>query len=193
MQPAPVDRALDWSPTLSPGAANPVALAKDPADQPDQSTIERLVIPDLKVDARVVLKPRKDNTWDIRGLRADVAWLEGTAHPASSGNTVLAGHIMVRNLGRGPFRFLDRLKEGASVVVYTGQNEYVYRVSKQLLVKESDGEVTFNTGQPQLTLITCSNWDEAVERYQRRRVVLAELVKVEPLPVSGSMNLGENR
>lgn len=189
----PVNRALDRSPTPAPRAANPAALGEDPPELADQSAIERLVIPDLMVDAQVVLKPRKDNTWDIRGLRADVAWLDGTAHPAASGNTVLAGHIMVRNLGRGPFRFLDRLKEGASVVVYTGQNEYVYRVSKQLLVKDSDGEVTFNTGQPQLTLITCSNWDEAVERYQRRRVVLASLVKVEPLPVSGSLDLDANR
>jgi sortase A len=190
---APANSAGDWPSTASSRAANPVAIAADPAEPPDQSTIERLVIPDLQVDAKVVSKPRKDNTWDITGLRADVAWLEGTAHPASTGNTVLAGHIMVRNVGKGPFRYLDRLKEGAIVLLYTGKNRFVYQVSEQFVVKETDGEVTFSTSEPQLTLLTCSNWDDNVETYQRRRVVVAGLVKVEPLPVSGFLKLDDNR
>ena len=171
------------------GSANPTRYSTDryPAfeeeseEAPDRTPPQRLAIPDLQVDSTVVLKPFVGNTWDIRGLNADVAWLEGTAHPAAGGNTVLAGHIMVRTIGRGPFRFLDRLKPGAKVVVYTQQKVYTYQVREQVVVKETDGEVTQDMGQTQLTLLTCTTWDEKTETYLRRRAVFADLVEVKPL------------
>lgn len=174
--------------TAAAQAASQMQLAADPAEAEDRTPIERLAIPGLKVDVQVQLKPRKDNTWDISGLRADVAWLEGTAHPAAVGNTVLAGHIMVRGIGKGPFRYLDRLENGASVLVYTARNLYIYQVRAQALVKETDGQVTLDTANPQLTLLTCASWDESVEQYQRRRAVFADLVKVEPLPAAGALS-----
>jgi LPXTG-site transpeptidase (sortase) family protein len=155
-------------------------------EEPDRTAPERLVIPILGVDAKVVLKPFTGKTWDIRGLQADVAWLEGTAHPGDgAGNTVLAGHIMVQNIGRGPFRFLDRLKPGARVVVYTQENIYAYQVREQVVVKETEGEVTMDTGKAQLTLLTCTTWDPEKETYLRRRAVFADLVEVIPLLPEG--------
>jgi sortase A len=174
-------------------ASFPAGRQSEPVETPavDQSAIERLVIPGLEVDARVVAKLIKGDTWDIAGLRADVAWLEGTSHPAAGGNTVLAAHIMVRGLGKGPFRYLDRLKAGDVVLVYSRENLYVYKVREQVLVKETDSEVTLDTGRPQLTLLTCSNWDTSAETYQRRRAVFADLLRTVPNPDTDAAGLFE--
>jgi LPXTG-site transpeptidase (sortase) family protein len=168
------------------GDARYPAFEAERVEEPDRTAPERLVIPVLGVDAKIVLKPFTGKTWDIRGLRTDVAWLEGTAHPGDEeGNTVLAGHIMVKNLGRGPFRFLDRLKPGARIVVYTEEKIYAYQVREQVVVKETEGEVTMDTGKAQLTLLTCTTWDPEKETYLRRRAVFADLVEVKPLLPEG--------
>jgi LPXTG-site transpeptidase (sortase) family protein len=86
---------------------------------------------------------------------------------------------MVLNVGHGPFRFLDRLKAGAEVRVYTQQKVYTYQVREQVVVEETDSEVVANTVLPQLTLITCSNWSESEGDYLRRRAVFADLVQVQ--------------
>lgn len=158
----------------------PASTPKGEAQALDTSEVWRLVIPSLQVDAVVKYFPLQDGIWDINGLKDHVAWLGGTSGPGLGSNTVLAGHIMVRNIGRGPFRFLDRLKPGETVVVYTEQNVYTYRVREQVLVDEDDVSVAGATDHAQITLLTCSNWDEENENYLKRRAVFADLVKTSP-------------
>jgi sortase (surface protein transpeptidase) len=55
---------------------------------------------------------------------------------------------------------------------------YTYVVRSQVLVSQSDVYVTAPTSRPQLTLLTCSNWDAGSMAYEKRRVVFAELAKV---------------
>ena len=147
----------------------------------DASPIRRLVIPALELDVEVVEAPFVERTWDISELGGKVAWLTGTAWPSQMGNTALAGHITARRIGEGPFRYLHRLKEGDPVYVYTGEYLYTYRVREQVVVKIEDVHVLAPTGSPQLTLLTCTNWDEKLSTYLSRRVVFADLVRTAPV------------
>jgi LPXTG-site transpeptidase (sortase) family protein len=150
----------------------------------DDSAAQRLRIPFLKVDAQVVPVPFDGRTWDVNEIAAEVAWLGGTSQPGLGGNTVLAGHITAREIGNGPFRYLNWLSPGEEIFVYTDQKIYLYRVREFRIVEARDGAVTAATENPQLTLVTCSAWDEQVESYVKRRVVYADLVRVISLNVS---------
>jgi sortase A len=143
--------------------------------------MRRLVIPALELDTKVVEAPFVDRTWDISELGGKIAWLAGTAWPSQAGNTALAGHITARGIGEGPFRYLHRLKTGDEVRIYTAAYAYIYRVREQVVVKIEDVHVLAPTEHPQLTLLTCTNWDEKLLEYRNRRVVFADLVRVVPV------------
>jgi LPXTG-site transpeptidase (sortase) family protein len=164
--------------------AAPLAAAAALRTERDDSAAQRLRIPYLKVDAQVVPVPFDGRTWDVNEIAAEVAWLGGTSQPGLGGNTVLAGHITAREIGNGPFRYLNRLSPGEEIFVYTDQKIYLYRVREFRIVEARDGAVTAATDNPQLTLVTCSTWDEQVESYVKRRVVYADLARVIPINVS---------
>lgn len=154
---------------------------------PDTSSIQRIVIPALGVDTVVAYVPYDEDklSWLIEGLREEVAWLGDTSWPGLGSNTVLAGHVTVRGLGNGPFRYLDNLQEGDQIKVFTAENEYIYTVREQVTVNETDLGVLLPTTQAQLTLITCTGWDEELEIYRFRRVVFADLLRSEPIVRQG--------
>lgn len=164
--------------------AAPLAAAAALRTERDDSAAQRIRIPFLKVDAQVVPVPFDGRTWDVNEIAAEVAWLGGTSQPGLGGNTVLAGHITAREIGNGPFRFLNWLSPGEEIFVYTDQRIYLYRVREFRIVEARDGAVTAATENPQLTLVTCSTWDEQAESYVKRRVVYADLAKVIPINVS---------
>lgn len=158
-------------------------------EAPDISPIVRLIIPELEVDAIVKYVPYDESrmTWLIEGLRDEIAWLGNTSWPGLGANTVLAGHITVRGLGDGPFRYLEEVAPGDSVTLYTEENKYFYQVREQMVVNETDMGVVLPTVGTQLTLITCTGWDDELDIYRFRRVVVAELVKTEPIEHQGSV------
>lgn len=164
--------------------AAPLAVAAALRTERDDSPAQRIRIPFLKVDAQVVPVPFDGRTWDVNEIAAEVAWLGGTSQPGLGGNTVLAGHITAREIGNGPFRYLNWLSPGEEILVYTGQKVYIYTVREFRIVEARDGAVTAATENPQLTLVTCSVWNEQAESYVKRRVVYADLVKVMPINVS---------
>lgn len=124
--------------------------------------------------------PRTAESWNIDGIRDRVAWLEGTAGPGEGGNTVIAGHVTVLNIGKGPFHDLQHLREGDWIRLYRGDWVYVYAVSELRVVKVNDMTITAQDHPDRLTLFTCTGWDEQSEAYQARRVALADLFKIEP-------------
>ena len=166
-----------------------VQKTQESGSPPDTSPIVRLVIPGLSVDAIVKYVPYDEATmtWLIDGLREEIAWLGNTSWPGLGGNTVMAGHITVRGLGDGPFRFLENVAPGDQVTLYTEANKYTYRVREQVVVNETDLGVTLPTVGTQLTLITCTGWDDELDIYRFRRVVFADLVKAEPVTHQGSL------
>jgi LPXTG-site transpeptidase (sortase) family protein len=173
---------------LFPSEMNAPALASagaTPVDnRTDTSPINRLVIPALEVDSMVHFIPFEDRTWDIQGLGLDIAWLGDTSSPGLGSNTVLAGHITVLYLGNGPFRYLYRLKPGDLVYVYTDWNVYTYSIREQKVVRENDSSVVGPTDRSQVTLLTCTGWDEEALQYTDRRAVFADLVDTSSLVIN---------
>lgn len=183
----------DASSVKAPGLVQPPSIHQTPTPNPgpaeidstDRSPIVRVVIPSLYIDSDVQAAPFVGDTWDVSTLGHSVAWLENTSLPGLGSNTVLAGHITVRNDGNGPFIYLSALAPGDVVLVYTQENVYTYQVRAQEIVEETDASVIASTGSSQLTLITCANWDRITKAYQARRAVFADLVSVVALAASG--------
>jgi LPXTG-site transpeptidase (sortase) family protein len=159
-----------------------------PGDKlPDTSPVTRVVVPAINMDAVVKYVPFETWSWYITGLREEVAWLGNTSWPGLGGNTALAGHVTVAGLGDGPFRWLEKLKAGDLVRVYTEQAVYTYEVSDHVIVEDTDMAVLDQTVNPRLTLITCTGWDTELELYRYRRVVFANLTGTEELVRQGSV------
>ena len=168
------------TPELSPGGLQKESInVTAPLKAEAGDAINRLIIPSLRVDAKVVFVPFGDATWDLAGLGQDVAWLGNIPGQAANKNFVLAGHVTVGNAHNGPFRYLSRLAPGAKVIVYTEKKVLTYQVRDLAIVNPGDVSITQETSRSQLTLLTCTTWDEKTKSYLRRQVVFAELVKVE--------------
>ena len=133
----------------------------------------RLQIPRLAVDAPLVEAPIVGHQWDISRLRGEIAHLEGTAYPGESGNAVLAGHVTIPGAGWGPFRELDTLQPGDQIFIERGRETLIYTVTDLMTVDSTAVEVVYPTEEDQLTLITCSGWDDSTETYAERVVVIA--------------------
>ena len=175
------------SPTRSEPDQEPPALDSRPGDssgdavrQPDP--ILRVFVPALKLDAKVEVIPFSESigTWDVSDIGEDLALLEPAPGEEAGKNVVIAGHVTLRDLNNGPFRYLYTLKPGEKVYLFSEKSIYTYRVRAQVVVYPEDLEVTSSTGNAQLTLLTCTNWDEATRRYLLRRVIFADLIDVEP-------------
>jgi LPXTG-site transpeptidase (sortase) family protein len=151
----------------------------------DISPIRWLSIPALNLtNAKVAYVPYDGYTWLIEGLRDEIAWMGDTSWPGLGGNTALAGHVTVRGMGNGPFRYLQDLVYGDTITVYTEKNIYTYAIRDKQVVPDTSLSILDQTSQSRLTLITCINWSEDLEQYIDRLVVVADLVKVEPLSLS---------
>ena len=164
-----------------------VSATAEPGEQePDTTAIKRIIIPYLLVDTVVAYIPFDGNTWLIGGLTQEVAWMGDTSWPGLGGNTGLAGHVTVTGQGDGPFRYLDELPAGELVILYTEKNMYTYQVRQQTIVSYEDLSVTYATANPQITLITCTNWSDEDEAWLDRLIVYADLVRTDPIRSTGS-------
>lgn len=139
----------------------------------------RLVIPTLKVNVRLVQKPYSEFSWDLTDLGSNVAKLGDIPGQETENNTILAGHVTLRNGSNGPFRYLSRLGSGDKIILFTDRSKYTYIVREQVLVYPEEISVIKDSPKPQLTLLTCTTWDEDSLSYIRRRVVFADLQKIE--------------
>jgi sortase A len=109
-----------------------------------------------------------------------------TSWPGLGSNTALAGHVTLRNGADGPFRYLETLKRGASLTVFTEKFIYTYQVQELKVVNDSDMSVVKPSDQSILTLITCTGWDNALGHYIKRLIVVADLVDTQPIVIRGN-------
>jgi LPXTG-site transpeptidase (sortase) family protein len=153
---------------------------------PDTSAVVRIVIPALFLDTDVKYVPYDGFSWMISGLRQEIAWMGNTSWPGLGGNTSLAGHVTVAGMGDGPFRHLDELLDGELVLLYTEKSIYTYQVRESRVTDGEDMSVTYATENPQISLITCIDWDEETHSYLNRLVVIADLVRSEPITMGST-------
>jgi len=152
----------------------------------DTSSPVRLLIPSLGIDAVIKYVPFDGFSWLISGLQNEIAWMGDTSWPGLGSNTAMAGHVTLRNGADGPFRYLETLKNGDKLIVFTEQNMYTYQVQELKVVDDSAMSVVQPSENSILTLITCTGWDNALGHYIKRLVVFAGLVDTQPIATRGN-------
>ncbi|MGH2619469.1 MAG: sortase [Anaerolineales bacterium] len=103
-------------------------------------------------------------------LKKGVAQHIGSANPGEAGNVVLSAH---NDIFGELFRDLNRLKPGDDVVLSTGVQDFVYKVTGLQIVGPTEVGVMEPTARPTITLISCYPYLVDTQRI----VVTAELVE----------------
>lgn len=134
----------------------------------------RLQIPKLNLDASILTVPIVDGDWDMKRIVMEVGWLAGTAQIGTTGNIGIAGHVSLKCCGDGPFRWLEKMAPGDEIILRTDERTYTYRVISVRVVAPTEIGVLAPTDEPQLTLITCYDWDYSRSEFTKRFVVVAQ-------------------
>ena len=115
-----------------------------PTPGPGQAT--RIQIPAINVDAVIV----EGDTWEQ--LKKGVGHHLDTANPGERGNLVLSAH---NDIFGEYFRYLDQLKVGDEVIVYSGNQRFRYVISQSRFVTPTQVDVMLPSRDPMVTLISC--------------------------------------
>ncbi len=122
------------------------SLAALPLPTPGPEQAIRIQIPAIHVDAPVV----QGDGWEQ--LKKGVGQHIGSANPGEAGNMVLSAH---NDIFGEIFRYLDQLKPGDEVILYTNQRAYRYVVTQTRLVEPTEVNVMAPTKTSTVTLISC--------------------------------------
>ncbi len=133
-----------------------------------------LAIPSLGIWAPIVGVPPSATGWDLSWLGDQVGWLQGSAFPTWSGNTVLTGHVWNADNTPGIFYRLRQLRFGDRVYLLAGGHTYIYMVQdNRLLRPDQNAEAWVHLEQDWVTLITCEGYLPEAGTYRYRRMVRA--------------------
>ncbi len=163
---APAAQAADAPPGARPAPTRISAV--DPA-QKSGAEVALLMIPAIGLTETV----RSGIAMNV--INQGPAHWAGTSLPGGPGNVVLAGH---RTTKTKPFHNLDRLDPG-DLIFFSDRVSYlaIYRVTETLIVNPVDLWITYDTGEPIVTLFACHPKGSA----RKRIVVRGELVAKMPL------------
>ncbi len=155
-------------------------LSAQPADKAYTTMSDLwLEIPALGLKMDIVGVPFNNGKWDVSWLREKAGWLESTAYPTWSGNSVLTAHVWNADNTPGPFVKLNTLFWGDQIVIHGWGQEYLYEVrSVKQVGPNSTASALQHKDAAWLTLLTCHSWDADHGTYRYRVVVQAALVKV---------------
>ncbi|MEP7135784.1 MAG: sortase, partial [Chloroflexota bacterium] len=154
-------------------------LPFQPADKAYTSTDLWLEIPNIGVKMSIVGVTSTKGGWDVTWLDKKAGWLNGSAFPSWSGNSVLTGHVWDALNQPGPFAKLKSLKYGDQVKIHVLGTVYTYEITESELISNTDAKTVFkHEDKSVITLITCENYKEDSNTYAYRRMVRAMLVSV---------------
>jgi LPXTG-site transpeptidase (sortase) family protein len=139
----------------------------------------RLQIPNLRVDVPIVGIPYTKD-WNITWLSNKAGWLEGTSYMGGVGNSVLVGHNYLPSGSKGPFINLSWLKKNDLIYVQQGNQVLVYKVKFVGEVNPDSALIFQHETTSTLTLVTCKDYNEQTDNYNKRIVVRAILAEVRP-------------
>jgi LPXTG-site transpeptidase (sortase) family protein len=138
-----------------------------------------LEIPTLGLQTSITGVPQTTSGWDISWLDNEAGWLNGSAYPTYSGNSVLTGHVYNSDGLPGIFANLNQLKYGDEVIVHAWGQQYIYSVRDVKTISPDNSTYVFKHREsPWLTLLTCKGFDESSGKYKERLAVRAVLIKV---------------
>lgn len=158
--------------------------ADDSTSAAPATTVNRLVIPSIDVDSKVVevgwriedIAGQETAIWDVAEFA--VGQHRGSANPGQGGNIVLAGHVG----GYGKvFRDLYYVNPGDQIIVYSQGQQYLYLVEERILVTEegvsaeqraANARYIAPTDHEVVTMVTC--WPiSGPDRFSQRIIVRA--------------------
>lgn len=153
------------SPAQPPAALVTVAKAQAPdplqARRISSSGLPtRIVVPSASVDAPIAEvgvtvsegKASWETAWKAAGHHID------SALPGQPGNMVITGHVSVADRSNlAVFKQLDKVAEGDTVEVYSGDQVFRYSVSKVMVVPPSAVKLLRSSTESTVTLITCTH------------------------------------
>jgi len=132
--------------TLPEQPSEPIAPPADPRGYEDQIELGGISIPKLGVDAPLLEGIR------LTTLDNGPGHWPGTAMPGEVGNVVVAAH---RTSHGGPFRNIDQLVAGDTVMFTTDAGETPYRVTGTQVVNPDAIWIVNPTATPTATLFAC--------------------------------------
>jgi sortase A len=188
-QAAAAETALGAPPAAMPAFEAPVlssgqiaSAPPDPATLAHASAVERIVIPSVRLDAKVI-----EVGWETveQGGQQVAVWQvaeyavgqhRGSANPGEGGNVVLAGHVG----GYGQvFRDLYYVLPGDQVTIYSGGRQFLYTVVERLILDEegvpaeqraANAALIGPSDHEVVTMVTC--WPPTGPEKFTQRVVL---------------------
>jgi len=141
-----------------------------------------LEIPRLWVQMPIVGVAFGQDGWDVSWLGNDAGWLNGTAYPTWSGNSVITGHVYGADGLPGPFVNLTNLVWGDQVIIHFGGQRYIYVVRTNEVISPTDTSIFSHKNYPWLTLLTCKDYNAKTNTYAHRVAVGAVLIRIEADP-----------
>jgi len=137
-------------------------------------------IPALNIKIPILGAQLFNGEWDLSWLNYQAAYLDGTAFPTLSGNSVIAGHVVTADGNPGPFADLHSLRYGDNIILHAWGYKYLYEVREYRLVDPFDQYAFQHEDYSWITLTTCEGYDPSTGSYWWRRVVKAVEVNVVP-------------
>jgi LPXTG-site transpeptidase (sortase) family protein len=138
-----------------------------------------LEIPSLGVKSEIVGINSIGGKWDVSWLGDKLGYLQESAFPTWTGNSVITGHVFDAQGKPGPFNLLHTLKYGDKVTLSSFGQTYTYEVREVLTVNPDDIKAAFkHEDNAWVTLLTCKGYDSKTNTYQSRVLVRAVLVDV---------------
>lgn len=139
-----------------------------------------LEIPKLKLTTEIVGVPYSKASWDVTWLGQNVGWLNGSAFPTWSGNSVLTGHVWDAQNQPGIFHGIKDMSYGDRIFIKAHGKIYSYEVRlNRLIFEDNIATVLEHKEIPWITLLTCEKYDEEAGNYPYRRIVRAVLVDIQ--------------
>lgn len=170
------------TPPSAPDSARSAGPVTRHTPEPDASALPRSEPVEIKIP-KIDLKTRVDKvTTSTDGSVAmptdadDAGWYTGSPTPGENGNTIVVGHID-SSTGPAAFYNLGDVRKGDHINISRrdGSTASFDVTSMNIWPQDTfpSQRVYAPTRDPQLTLITCADWDESTGTYQSNLVITA--------------------
>ncbi len=174
----------------------PILAPEQIAQQPDLTTLAakadpqiengRLSIPKLGLNTQIVPLPNYGEGWNLGLINQEVALLGNTGRfPLDEKAMVFSGHV-IDSWEFGPFFHLNRLMPQDQLSYVYKNQEFIYEVSRLMFVTPDRADLLYQDDGERIILMTCSDYSFASGIFEKRLLVIADLVDVQPV----SPNLG---
>ncbi|MDR3572311.1 MAG: sortase, partial [Anaerolineaceae bacterium] len=170
--------AADLLPVTGFAPGKITSIPASPQNVYNADTGMTIEIPALGIHTNIVGVPQTGDSWDVTWLGNQLGYLDGTAYPTWSGNSVITGHVYDANGLPGPFVNLGNLKWGDQVIIHAFGQNYVYEVRSVYTTSPQDTSAFEHEDQPWVTLVTCKQYDASTGTYQLRTIVKAVLITI---------------